>query len=116
MPAASSRRARSPVTSRYGRSAAKSRRRPITFWWLPLAVRTMACLGVVALLAVVASLLMNAGFEDPNPRSKMLRLSAQDIDPETTNLTKTLLRQTQSDQQIGIYLFAKAAAEFSAYA
>ncbi len=73
----------------------------------------MACLGVVALLAVVASLLMNGGFEDPDPRSKILRLSAQDIDPETTNLTKTLLRQNQSDQRIGLYLWTKAAAEFS---
>ena len=78
-----------------------------------MAVRTMACLGVVALLAVVASLLMNGGFEDPDPRSKILRLSAQDIDPETTNLTKTLLRQNQSDQRIGLYLWTKAAAEFS---
>ncbi len=73
----------------------------------------MACLGVVALLAVVASLLMNGGFEDPDPRSKILRLSGQDIDPETTNLTKTLLRQNQSDQRIGLYLWTKAATEFS---
>jgi hypothetical protein len=73
----------------------------------------MAGLGVLALLAVVASLLMNGGFEDPDPQSKMLQLSDQDIDPETTNLTKTLLRQNQSDQRIGLYLWTKAAAELS---
>jgi hypothetical protein len=73
----------------------------------------VACLGVLALLAVVASLLMNGGFEDPDPQSKILQLSDQDIDPETTNLTKTLLRQNQSDQRTGLYLWAKAAAEIS---
>jgi hypothetical protein len=73
----------------------------------------MAGLGVLALLAVVASLLMNGGFEDPDPQSKILQLSDQDIDPETTNLTKTLLRQNQSDQRIGLYLWSKAAAALS---
>ena len=113
MPGASSRRARSPVTAGSEKPSASPRRRPITFWWLPLAVRTTACLGVVALLAVVASLLMNGGFEDPDPQSKMLRLSDQDVDPETTNLTKTLLRQNQSDQRIGLYLWTKATTELS---
>jgi hypothetical protein len=74
----------------------------------------MACVGVLILLAVVASLLMNGGFEDPDPQSKILQLSDQDIDPETTNLTKTLLRQNQSDPRIGLYLWAKAADELSA--
>src|SRR5258708_37641466 len=116
MPGASSRRARSAVTAGSGKPSASPRRRPITFWWLPLAVRTTACLGVAALLAVVASLLMNGGFEDPDPQSKMLRLSDQDVDPETTNLTKTLLRQNQSDQRIGLYLWNKATTELSGYA
>jgi len=56
---------------------------------------------------------MNGGFEDPDPQSKMLRLSDQDVDPETTNLTKTLLRQNQSDQRIGLYLWTKATSELS---
>ena len=113
MPVASSRRVRSPATPRSGKSAASPRKGPIAFWWLPLAVRTMAGLGILALLAVVTSLLMNGGFEDPDPQSKILQLSGQDIDPETTNLTKTLLRQNQSDQRIALYLWAKAAAEIS---
>lgn len=112
MAVASSRRTRVP-TPRSGKPSARLRRSPITFWWLPLAVRTMACLGVVALLAVVGSLLLNGGFEDPDPQSKILQLTDQDIDPETTNLTKTLLRQNQSDQRIGVYLWTKAVAEFS---
>jgi hypothetical protein len=76
-------------------------------------MRTIACLGVVALLVVVGSLLMNGGFEDPDPQSKILQLTDQDIDPETTALAKTMLRQNQSDQRIGLYLWAKAATEFS---
>ncbi|HET9378367.1 MAG TPA: hypothetical protein VFO40_25590 [Chthoniobacterales bacterium] len=114
MPVASSRRVRSPATPRPGKAAASRQKGAVTFWWLPLAVRTMACLGILVLLAVVTSLLMNGGFEDPDPQSKILRLSDQDIDPETTNLTKTLLRQNQSDQRIGLYLWAKAADALSA--
>jgi hypothetical protein len=113
MPVAPSRRIRSPIRPRTGKDTVASRRTSITFWWLPLAVRTMACLGVVALLAVVVSLLMNGGFEDPDSQRKVLQLSDQDIDPETTSLAKTLLRQNQSDQRIGLYLWARAAAELS---
>ena len=79
-------------------------------------MRAIAGLGVVALLVVVGSLLMNGGFEDPNPQSKMLQLTDQDIDPETTALAKTLLRQNQSDQRIGLYLWTEAVAKFSAVA
>jgi hypothetical protein len=75
-------------------------------------MRTVAGLGVVALFTVVASLLMNGGFEDPDPQSKLLQLTDQDIDPEATNLAKTLLRQNQADQRIGLYLWTKAAVEF----
>jgi hypothetical protein len=116
MPAASSRRARSTVTPRPGKVPTRLRRSTSGLWWLPFAVRTLACAGVLALLAVVASLLMNGGFEDPDPQSKMLQLTDQDIDPETTNLAKTLLRQNQSDQRIGLYLWNRAATEFSANA
>jgi hypothetical protein len=110
MPTAS-RRVRSPLTPKIGKQAARFRRG--NFWWLPLLMRTVAGLGVLALFAVVASLLMNGGFEDPDPRSKLLQLTDQDIDPEATNLAKTLLRQNQSDQRIGLYLWTQAAADFS---
>jgi hypothetical protein len=113
MPAASSRRARSRVTPRSGKTPPRSGKNHLTFWWLPLAVRTLACLGVLALLVIVGFLLANGGFEDPDPQSKMLELTDQDIDPETTNLAKTLLRQNQSDQRIGLYLWSEAASQFS---
>jgi hypothetical protein len=113
MPAASSRRARSPATVRSEKGSARLRSSRLTFWWLPLGVRILACLGVVALLVIVGFLLANGGFEDPDPQSKTLQLTDQDIDPETTTLTKTLLRQNQLDQRIGLYLWTAATAEFS---
>lgn len=111
MPAASSRRARSPGAPRLGKAPARPYTNPI--WWLPLTVRTLACLGVAALVVIVGLLLANGGFDDPAPQSKMLELTDQDIDPETTNLAKTLLRQNQSDHRIGLYLWTQAATEFS---
>jgi hypothetical protein len=77
-------------------------------WWLPLAIRTSLWLGVIALVAVVVTLLMNGGFDDPNPQSKTIQLTDQDIDPETTNLGKTFLHQNQVDQRLAFYLWAEA--------
>jgi hypothetical protein len=65
---------------------------------LPLAIRTSLWLGVIALIGVVVTLLMNGGFDDPNPQSKTIQLTDQDIDPETTNQGKTFLHQNQVDQ------------------
>jgi hypothetical protein len=77
-------------------------------WWLPLAIRVSLWLGVIALVAVVVTLLMNGGFDDPNPQSKTIQLTDQDIDPETTNLGKTYLHQNQVDQRLAFYLWAEA--------
>ncbi len=68
-------------------------------WWLPLAIRTSLWLGVIALVGVVVTLLMNGGFDDPNPQSKTIQLTDQDLDPETTNQGKTFLHQNQVDQR-----------------
>jgi hypothetical protein len=73
----------------------------------------LACLGVIALFVIAGMLLMNGGFDDPDPQSKSLELTAQDVDPETTNTAKTLLRQNQLDQRIGVYLWSQAATQFS---
>ncbi|MBV8970321.1 MAG: hypothetical protein JO331_14855, partial [Verrucomicrobia bacterium] len=48
------------------------------------------------------------GFEDPNPQSKHLELTADDVDPESTTLVKTLLKQSQLDQITKLYLTAVA--------
>jgi hypothetical protein len=77
-------------------------------WWLPLVIRISLCLGVIALVVVVVTLLMNGGFDDPNPQSKTIQLTDQDIDPETTNLGKTFLHQNQVDQRLAFYLWSEA--------
>src|SRR5258708_36419811 len=77
-------------------------------WWLPLAIRTSLWVGVIALIGVVVTLLMNGGFDDPNPQSKTIQLTDQDIDPETTNQGKTFLHQNQVDQRLAFYLWAEA--------
>jgi hypothetical protein len=76
--------------------------------WLPLTIRLSLWLGVIALVAVVVTLLMNAGFDDPNPQSKTIQLTDQDVDPETTNLGKTHLHENQVDQRLAFYLWAEA--------
>ena len=77
-------------------------------WWVPLTIRISLWLGVIALVAVVVTLLMNGGFDDPNPQSKTIQLTDQDIDPETTNLGKTYLHQNQVDQRLAFYLWSEA--------
>jgi hypothetical protein len=113
MPATRSRRVRAPSPVQPGKGSTRFRPNQISFWWLPLAVRILACAGVIALFVVVGMLLMNGGFDDPDPQSKSLELTSQDVDPETTNLAKTLLRQNQVDQRIGVYLWGEAATAFS---
>ena len=76
--------------------------------WVPLAVKLSLFAGVIAFFAVLVSLLLNKGFEDPNPQSKHLELTADDVDPESTTLVKTLLKQSQLDQITKLYLTAVA--------
>ena len=103
---------RSPAQPRSAKATVPRRRRRHPshrgIWWLPLAIRLSLCLGVIALGAIVATLLMNGGFDDPNPQSKTIQLTDQDIDPETTNLGKTFLHQNQVDQRLAFYLWSEA--------
>jgi len=57
---------------------------------------------------VVVTLLMNGGFDDPNPQEQDHSVTDQDIDPETTSLGKTFLHQNQVDQRLAFYLWADA--------
>ena len=111
MSAVSSRR--SPAHPRNSSTTVPKRRRRhhshrSGIWWLPLTIRLSLWLGVIALVAVVITLLMNAGFDDPNPQSKTIQLTDQDVDPETTNLGKTHLHENQVDQRLAFYLWAEA--------
>jgi hypothetical protein len=111
MPAVSSRRSTAHPRSSTANISRRRRRHHSQrsgIWWLPLAIRTSLWLGVIALIGVVVTLLMNGGFDDPNPQSKTIQLTDQDIDPETTNQGKTFLHQNQVDQRLAFYLWAEA--------
>jgi hypothetical protein len=56
----------------------------------------------------MVTLLLNGGFDDPNPQSKTIQLTGQDVDPEITNQAKTLLRQNQLNQPLALYLWGQA--------
>jgi hypothetical protein len=104
---------RSPAPRRSLRTPVPKRRRRhhshrSGIWWVPLTIRISLWFGVIALVAVVITLLMNGGFDDPNPQRKTIQLTDQDIDPETTNLGKTYLHQNQVDQRLAFYLWAEA--------
>ena len=90
----------------------RRRRRPVSqrreILWLPYAIRAGLSLGVLALIAVIVTLLLNGGFDDPNPQSKTIQLTGQDVDPEITNQAKTLLRQNQLNQPLALYLWGQA--------
>src|SRR5258708_38862389 len=72
-------------------------------WWLPLAIRPSLWLGVIALIGVVVTLLMNGGFDDPNPQNKTIQLTAKDIDPETTKQGKPFLHHNTVQQRVALY-------------
>src|SRR3984885_2947664 len=111
MSAVSSRR--SPAHPRNSSTTVPKRRRRhhshrSGIWWLPLTIRLSLWLGVIALVAVVVTLLVNARFDDPNPQSKTIQLTDQDVDPETTKLGKPHLHENQVDQRLAFYLWAEA--------
>ena len=112
MSAVSSRRSPTPPGNSSTTVPKRRRRRHHShrsgIWWVPLAIRVSLWLGVIALAAVIVTLLMNAGFDDPNPQSKTIKLTDQDMDPETTNLGKTYLHQNQVDQRLAFYLWSEA--------
>jgi hypothetical protein len=59
----------------------------------------------IGYLAVVAT---RGSFDDSNPAKKILELTSQDIDPETTSVEKNLLKQGQIDARLAIALLADA--------
>jgi hypothetical protein len=59
-------------------------------------------------------LLSGRGFDDPDPTRKILRLGADDLDPETTDTVKLLLKANQLDNTLAVELAALARGRFSA--
>jgi hypothetical protein len=82
------RRKRRPRTS--------DRRRGAVSWGRPL-VYTFAAIAGIALVAIAVLLAISARNDDVDPAHKVLELTSQDIDPETTAAEKNLLKMDQID-------------------
>jgi hypothetical protein len=67
-------------------------------WFRPLAYG-LALIAVTTVVVLIV-LALGSGNDDGDPTHKILELSAQDIDPETTALERTLLKQNQIDARL----------------
>ena len=77
-------------------------------WFCPLAY-TLTIVAVTALAVVVVIVLATgAGSDDVDPTHKVLELTAQDIDPETTAVEKNLLKENQIDVRLAAALWRDA--------
>jgi hypothetical protein len=65
------------------------------------------------LLVVVIVLAIGAGNDNVDPAHKVLELTAQDIDPETTAVEKNLLKQDQIDARLAAALWRDARQQLS---
>jgi hypothetical protein len=67
-------------------------------WFRPLAYGFAIVAFTTAVVVIVLAL--GSGNDDGDPTHKILELTAQDIDPETTALEKNLLKQNQIDARL----------------
>ena len=81
-------------------------------WFRPLAY-ALAIVAVTALAVVVIVLATGAGSDDVDPTHKILVLTAQDIDPETTAVEKNLLKENQIDVRLAAALWRDARRQLS---
>src|ERR1700760_1062135 len=65
--------------------------------WSRLLVYGAALIAAEALVVALIVLIIGTGRDDVDPAHKILELTAQDIDPETTALAKNLLKTGQID-------------------
>jgi hypothetical protein len=87
------------------------RRRDAVSWARPL-IYTLAVLVGVALVVVIV-LAIGARNDDVDPAHKILELTAQDIDPETTAAEKNLLKVDQIDSRLAAALSRDARRQLS---
>jgi hypothetical protein len=67
-----------------------------------------ALIAVAALVVALIVLMIGTGRDDVDPAHKILELTAQDIDPETTALAKNLLKTGQIDSRLATTLWRDA--------
>jgi hypothetical protein len=88
------------------------RRRNAVSWVRPLAY-TVAVIAGSALVVIIIVLAISARNDDIDPAHKVLELTAQDIDPETTAAEKNLLKVDQIDARLATALSRDARRQLS---
>jgi hypothetical protein len=68
-------------------------------WFRPLAYG-LALVAITTVVVIIIVLALESGRDDGDPTHKILELTAQDVDPETTALEKNLLKQNQIDARL----------------
>jgi hypothetical protein len=74
---------------------------------------SLAVIGVTGLVVAVIVLVIGRGNDDIDPTHKLLELTAQDIDPETTAVEKNLLRENKIDARLAATLWRDARRQLS---
>jgi hypothetical protein len=82
-------------------------------YWLPFSV--YALLSIVAAAAVCGVIVLGTGIgiDDVDPAHKILELTGQDIDPETTAIEKSLLKTERIDGPLAEALWSDARRQLS---
>jgi hypothetical protein len=81
--------------------------------WLRLLAYALAIIAAAALVVAVIVFAIGIGSDDVDPTHKVLELTAQDIDPETTAVEKNLLKQNQIDGRLVAALWRDARQQLS---
>jgi hypothetical protein len=68
---------------------------------------------LLCVIGYVIALATRGMFDDSDPAKKILELTNQDIDPETTLIEKSLLKQGQIDTRLAIALWSDAQQQLS---
>jgi hypothetical protein len=100
------------TNKRKRRPRISDRRRGAVPWARPL-VYTFAVIAGMALVVVGIVLAISARNDDVDPAHKVLELTAQDIDPETTAAEKNLLKMDQIDSRLAAALSRDARRQLS---
>jgi hypothetical protein len=100
-------------TKRSKRSRWPPNRPAITKSWFRFLAYALAIIAATALVVVGIVFAIGIGSDDVDPRHKVLELTAQDIDPETTAVEKNLLKQNQIDARLGAALWRDARQQLS---
>ena len=82
-------------------------------YWFCFLTYALAVLAATTLVVVVILVATKAANDEVDPSHKVLELTAQDVDPETTALEKNLLKEHQIDSRLAVALWRDARQQLS---